>query len=144
MDQVRDSYTGLYQGLSNLTFDPIQQFILAFSFGVVLSPWHWGWVFLLASILIFEVAYFLMCSASGSCVDVLLRVGIFYCKIFGFIVGRTVSGGPMMRTGVQWRTNLALVKDKEDKEDEMVKQKEQNKKHCTRDTLAGPKQYVIE
>jgi hypothetical protein len=92
----RDCTSGFCEYVNGLSwegfvgaFTPLSQFVLSFSFGVLFSPISWGIVFFLSFIIVWEVmAFFLY----GDSWDAVTRAGVVLCTIFGWIVGRTLTG----------------------------------------------------
>lgn len=70
-------------------FTPLSQFLLSFSFGVLFSPISWGILFFIAFIIVWEVMAFFLYGDEWSAVN---RAGVVACTLFGWIVGRTLTG----------------------------------------------------
>ena len=98
---------------SSLLFpEPLVQLIFGFSSGVLLSPFSWGIVWYVIWLAVFEIVLWLISWHWMFSYNSTLRGGIIAVSLLGFIIGREVSGLPVVPsaaetkssdTGVWWR-----------------------------------------
>lgn len=79
---------------------PMAQVILAFAFGVLLSPWSSGLFFLTIFIIINEILFYVFTKGDPRYYNVFVRTGVIYASILGFILGRTLSGDEILYEGI--------------------------------------------
>lgn len=84
----------------NDKYTPMAQLITALVWGVLLSPWGSGLFFLFVFIIIYEILYYVFTKGNPVYYNVFVRVGVIYASIFGYIVGRTLSGDEILYEGV--------------------------------------------
>ena len=68
---------------------PLAQLLIAFSIGVILSPFSGALIFILGFALIVDIYVF---HSDNDNYDILLRIGIILAYIFGWIIGKSVTG----------------------------------------------------
>lgn len=76
----------------NPNYTELLQFISAFTFGVIFSPFSYGAVFLIVFLVLYEFAYAYYTQTCLPYWRLSFRVGIFMTAIFGWILGRTIVG----------------------------------------------------
>ena len=79
---------------------PVAQIIIAFAWGVLLSPWSSGLFALTIFIILHEILYYLFTHGDPKYYSVFIRTGVIYTSIFGYILGRTLSGDDVLQEGV--------------------------------------------
>lgn len=79
---------------------PMMQVILAFSFGVILSPWSYGLFFLFVGIIFYEIFLYVFTHGNERYYDVFTRCGVIYASILGYIIGRTITNMDVLNEGV--------------------------------------------
>lgn len=84
----------------NQKYTPMAQIIVAFVWGVLLSPWSSGLFFLLLFIIVYEILYYVFTHGIPPYYNLFIRTGIIYSSIFGYILGRTLSGDTILEEGV--------------------------------------------
>lgn len=75
------------------------QAISAMTFGILLSPWGSGLFFLVVSIIIGEILAYIFTGGDPRYYNTFTRASVVYCSIFGYIVGRTLSGDEILKEG---------------------------------------------
>lgn len=102
----------------NEKYTPMAQVIVAFVFGILLSPFSSGLFFLTVFIVVYEILYYLFINPltvvpyggyddplgqnnyNPRCYNIFVRVSVMIASILGFIVGRTLSGDNILQEGV--------------------------------------------
>lgn len=84
----------------NEKYTPMAQIIVSFAYGVVLSPWGSGLFFLVVSLIFYELFYAVCTGCDPRYYNPYTRTGVIYASILGWIVGRTLSGDPVLKEGV--------------------------------------------
>jgi len=85
MDQIKSTYNTIYDPFG---YTPVFQIILAFVFGVILSPFSYGIIFLVVFLLIFELCFAVQYNYNP--LNAMLRPGLILWALFGFLLGRTL------------------------------------------------------
>lgn len=78
---------------SNTKSTPLFQFIVAFSFGILFSPFSKGLIYTILTILIMEILTFMYCNTWS----VLNRILIIIGSLSGYAIGRFISGNPILK-----------------------------------------------
>ena len=84
----------------NDTHTAMAQVILALVWGILLSPWSSGLFFLVIFIIFYEILYYIFTKGNPRYYNVFVRTGVIHASIFGYILGRTVSGDNILNEGV--------------------------------------------
>jgi hypothetical protein len=84
----------------NADYSPMAQLIVAFIYGVLLSPWGSGLFWLLTFILLYEIAFYIFTHGHPTYWQHRTRAGIIICSILGWIIGRTVASSDILVEGV--------------------------------------------
>ncbi len=73
--------------------DPMYWLGSSFFSGVLFSYWSWGILYLLAFLIIRELAYYLYCYAYKGLTyyDLMIRIGIVSGALMGFLIGRAIT-----------------------------------------------------
>lgn len=79
---------------------PMAQVLIALVLGILLSPWGSGLFFLVIFIILYEILYYIFTHGDPKYYNIFVRVGIIYASIFGYILGRTLSGDEILYEGV--------------------------------------------
>ena len=79
---------------------PMAQLLISLVWGVLLSPWASGLFFLLVFIIVYEILYYVFTKGDPRYYNVFVRVGVIYASVFGYILGRTLSGDDILYEGV--------------------------------------------
>lgn len=90
----------IYWWFCNDKYTPMAQTLIALVWGILLSPWASGLFFLLVFIIIYEILYYIFTRGDPKHYNVFARTGIIYASIFGYILGRTLSGDDILCEGV--------------------------------------------
>ncbi|CAH6418998.1 Hypothetical protein HVR_LOCUS185 [uncultured virus] len=90
----------LHWWFCNTKYTPMAQIIVAFVWGVLLSPWSSGLFFLTIFIIIYEILYYVFTHGDPRYYNLFVRTGVIYSSIFGYILGRTLSGDNVLQEGV--------------------------------------------
>jgi hypothetical protein len=85
----------------NIDYTPMMQVIVAFLWGVLLSPWSKGMIYLFASIVFYEILYYVFTHGNPLYYNVFTRAGCICSSVLGFIVGRTLSGDNVCEPGIE-------------------------------------------
>lgn len=72
-------------------YSPMAQVIIAFVYGLLLSPWSYGLFFLTCTIISLELLYFIFTKGNPKYYNLFVRLGVICSSISGFIIGRTFS-----------------------------------------------------
>lgn len=84
----------------NDKYTPMAQVIVALTWGIILSPWSSGLIFLVASIIIYEIVYYIFTRGRFPYYNVFVRTGAMMASILGYIIGRTLSQDDILMTGM--------------------------------------------
>lgn len=84
----------------NEKYTPMAQLFIALVWGVLLSPWASGLFFLFFFIIVYEILFYVFTQGDPRYYNVFVRVGVIYASIFGYILGRTLSGDEILYEGV--------------------------------------------
>ena len=84
----------------NINYSPMAQFIISIIWGILLSPWSSGLFFLVVFILVYEILYYVFTKGNPLYYNVFVRTSVIYGSIFGYILGRTVSGDQILYEGI--------------------------------------------
>jgi hypothetical protein len=76
------------------------QAIVALVYGVLLAPWSSGLFCLTASAIGYELATYLFTHGDDQYYDPFARTAVLCCSVFGYLVGRAVSGDDLFQEGV--------------------------------------------
>jgi len=90
----------IYWWFCNEKYTPMAQVLIALIWGVLLSPWASGLFFLFFFIIVYEILYYIFTRGDPKYYNVFVRVGVIYASIFGYILGRTLSGDEILYEGV--------------------------------------------
>ena len=85
----------------NPKYTPMAQVIVAIVWGIILSPWSQGLIFLVASVIAYEVAFYLFTRNHPQCYNNFTRTGVICASILGYIVGRTLSVDEILISGME-------------------------------------------
>lgn len=100
MDWIDVSYDWACDWFCNRKYTPMAQVIVALTYGVLLAPWSYGLIFLVISIVAYEVAFYIFTRRSPQCYNLFVRTGVIFASIFGYLLGRTLSGDDILMTGM--------------------------------------------
>lgn len=70
------------------------QLILAFTLGILLSPWSYGLLYFLLFLIAYEIVLVYMTEAQVPYWRIETRLGVIAASILGFIIGRVLVGFP--------------------------------------------------
>jgi len=76
------------------------QAIVSFAYGILLSPWSQGLFFLIISIIIYEILYYVFTHGNPRYYQVFTRCGVICAAIAGYIIGRTICNCDILYEGV--------------------------------------------
>lgn len=94
-------YTNIFRWwFCNEKFTPMAQILVSLVWGVLLSPWSSGLFFLVIFIIIYEILYYIFTRGNPLYYNIFTRTGVIYCSIFGYILGRTLSGDNILEEGI--------------------------------------------
>lgn len=79
---------------------PMVQIITSVVFGMFLAPWASGLFFLVVFIMIYEILVYLFTHGEPPYYNLFVRVAVICASIFGYILGRTISGDEILCPGV--------------------------------------------
>ena len=69
---------------------PLFQIVVAFSMGVIFSPWSLGFVFFLSFLILYEILLLSLCQNYGYQWNILQRLSVVTSSIIGFYLGRWI------------------------------------------------------
>ncbi len=84
----------------NDKYTPMAQVIVAFAYGVILSPWASGLFILIITIIIYETLLYIFTHGRVPYYNLFVRTGVICASIAGYIIGRTVSGDEILQDGI--------------------------------------------
>ena len=90
----------IHSWFCNEKYTPMAQVLIALVWGVLLSPWASGLFFLFFFIIFYEILYYVFTRGDPIYYNLFVRVGVIYSSIFGYILGRTLSGDNILHEGV--------------------------------------------
>ena len=90
----------IHRWFCNEKYTPMAQMIIALVWGILLSPWASGLFFLFVFIIIYEILYYVFTRGDPRYYNVFVRVSVMCASIFGYILGRTLSGDDILHEGV--------------------------------------------
>ena len=85
----------------NSNYTPMTEIVVSFVWGILLSPWNRGLIFLVSSIIVFEIMTYLFTKGDPKYYNVFVRTGVICSSILGFIIGRTLSGDEVCCPGIE-------------------------------------------
>lgn len=79
------------------SFDPdkypdLAQLLVAFCLGILFSPWSLGLLYFLIFLIIYEAYAFYATAGRAPSWKIEIRLGVMAASIFGFIIGRILTG----------------------------------------------------
>lgn len=92
--------TFLKKWFCNEKYTPMAQVIIAFVWGVALSPWSSGIFILIWSIILYELAYYIFTHGDPHFYNLSIRPAVISASVLGYIIGRTLSGDEILYEGV--------------------------------------------
>lgn len=75
----------------DLNEDPMYWLGASFFSGFLFSHWTWGILYLLLFLIIWEIGYYIYCSAYRNDYDLMIRIGIVAGALMGFLIGRAIT-----------------------------------------------------
>ena len=84
----------------NEKYTPLTQLVVAFVFGILLSPWSSGIFFLVVFIIIYEWLLYVFTHGNPQYWSSFTRCAVICGSVLGYIVGRTLSGDEILVPGV--------------------------------------------
>jgi hypothetical protein len=100
IELVEPFATWIHNWFCNDKYTPMAQIIVSTSWGILLSPFSSGLFFLLVFIIFYEILYYIFTKGDPKYYNSFVRVGVICGSIFGYIVGRTLSGDEILEEGV--------------------------------------------
>jgi hypothetical protein len=76
------------------------QVVIAFAYGVLLSPWSSGLFILIITIILYEILLYIFTHGDPRYFNVFVRTGVISASILGYLIGRTASGDEILYEGV--------------------------------------------
>lgn len=72
--------------------DPLYWLGAAFFSGFLFSAWSWGILYVLSFLIIYEIGYYVYCSATKKLdkYSILIRIGLVAGGLMGFLIGRGI------------------------------------------------------
>jgi 4-hydroxybenzoate polyprenyltransferase len=90
----------LHAWFCNDNYTAMAQVIVALTLGILLSPWSSGLFFLIIFIILYELFYYIFTKGNPRYYNVFVRTGVIFASIFGYILGRTLSGDEILTEGI--------------------------------------------
>lgn len=84
----------------NQKYTPMAQIIIAMIWGILLSPWSSGLFALVIFIIVYEILFYVFTGGDPQYYSLFVRTGVIYTSIFGYILGRTLSGDTVCEPAV--------------------------------------------
>jgi len=100
-DLLEPFATWIHEWYCNEKYTPMAQVIVAFAWGVLLSPWSSGLFWLVILIIINWILYYIIAGKYPRHYNVFVRTGVMFSSIFGYILGRTLSCDLILMSGLE-------------------------------------------
>lgn len=75
------------------------QILFSLCYGILISPWSGGLVFLIFWTLIYELLIYIFTKGNPRYYNVFTRTGVIYSYFLGYIIGRTLLGDDILWEG---------------------------------------------
>lgn len=90
----------IHSWFCNDKYTPMAQVVIAFAYGVLLSPWSSGLFILIMTIIIYEILLYIFTHGDPRYFNLFVRTGVICASICGYLIGRTASGDEILYEGV--------------------------------------------
>ncbi len=98
--EIQQSDKILVKWFQNDDYTPMAQVIVAYIYGVLLSPLSSGIFILAISIIVYEILYYIFSHGKEQYYNVLVRAGVISASILGYICGKMAAGDEILADGV--------------------------------------------
>lgn len=92
--------TVLTKWFQNDATSPLANVILAFCLGVLWSPWGRGLFFLIVTIIVYEILFYIFTGGDPLYWQSDIRATVINAGVLGWIVGRQASGKNILEEGI--------------------------------------------